>query len=67
MRSKDKLQEKSSAVKGITAFSEVVDKACKELMDCQIKYTIQRIYEMEKSLYQLEQELDNFLSQGIRK
>ena len=46
---------------GICDFSDVVDKACKGLMDRQIKYSIRRIQEMEALLSGLENELDAFL------
>jgi hypothetical protein len=43
------------------AFSDVVDKACEELKDRQIKHSIQRIQKMEECLSILEHELDAFL------
>jgi len=46
---------------GLCAFSDVVDKACKGLLDRQIKYSIRRIHEMEERLCKLESELDDFL------
>ena len=66
MASKEKLHEKHLKVTGIYTFDEVVDKACEELMECQIKYSIRRIQEMEESLICLEQELDDFLFQKNR-
>ena len=46
---------------GVFAFSDVVDKACEGLMDRQIKYSIQRIQEMDVRLCAMEHELDDFL------
>ena len=43
-------------------FDDVVNKACEGLMARQIKYTIRRIDEMEKRLFNLEKELDEFLA-----
>jgi len=54
-------RSKTETESGIYTFSEVVDKACEELMDQQAKYTIRRIKEMEERLSGLEQELDAFL------
>jgi len=47
------------------SFSEVVEKACDELMDRQIKYSIKRILEMEESLSVIEKELDDFLGSKV--
>ena len=49
------------------AFSDVVDKACEELKDRQIKHSIQRIQKMEECLSVLEHELDVFLEAGNKK
>ena len=46
---------------GLYVFSDIVDKACKGLLDRQIKYSIRRIREMEDKLCVLERELDDFL------
>jgi len=46
----------------VSSFAEVVDEACKQLMDIQIKHSIRRISQMEERLSCLEQELDAFLS-----
>lgn len=46
---------------GIT-FSSLLDETCERLLHRQVKYAIQRIYEMEKRLGSLERELDEFLS-----
>ena len=42
-------------------FDSMLDETCERLMDRQVKYTIQRIGEMEKRLSSLELELDEFL------
>ncbi|MCL2759379.1 MAG: hypothetical protein FWD22_04140 [Treponema sp.] len=62
--SPDKVKRPSS---GVYAFSDVVDEACKGLMDKKIKHSIRRIQEMEESLCDLERELDVFLSDKDRK
>ncbi|MCL2251768.1 MAG: hypothetical protein FWC12_07625 [Treponema sp.] len=62
MAFKEKSMGKPSATDNFT-FSDVVDKACDGLMDCQIKYTIRRLLEMRLCLDNLEKELDDFLSQ----
>ena len=54
------LNEKSAVIPACT-FSEVVDDACDKLMDKQIKYSIQRIQQMDERLCDLEKELDDFL------
>ena len=43
------------------SFTEVVDKAIDELMECKINYSIRRISELENSVDLLMQELDDFL------
>ncbi|MCL2804890.1 MAG: hypothetical protein FWD26_03015 [Treponema sp.] len=63
MTFKEKSKEKTSALTGIYTFSDVVDKACDNLMECQIKYSIRRLLEMEEFLCCLEQELDEFLAE----
>ena len=57
------LDNKSTTVTGadICEFGDVVDKACKGLMDRQIKHSIRRIQKMEDTLSALERELDAFL------
>jgi len=40
----------------------MLDEACERLLDRQLMYSIQRIYEMEKRLVRLERELDDFIS-----
>jgi hypothetical protein len=51
---------------GLYVFSDVVDKACKGLLDRQMKYSIRRIREMEDRLSVLERELDDFLFSKTR-
>jgi hypothetical protein len=55
--------EKPAALSGTSSFSEVVDEACEQLMDRQIKYSIRRIQEMGERLTSLELELNEFLLQ----
>jgi len=59
--------KKSPAVSEANTFSEVVERACEQLMDRQIKYSIRRIQIMDERLAELEKELDDFLSQRNRK
>jgi len=59
--------KKPASVPDVYSFSEVVDKACEQLMDRQIKYSIRRIQIMDERLAELEKELDDFLSQRNRK
>jgi transposase len=59
--------KKPASVSDIYTFSEVVDKACEQLMDRQIKYSIRRIQAMDERLAELEKELDDFLSHRNRK
>ncbi|MCL2139284.1 MAG: hypothetical protein FWH41_07110 [Treponema sp.] len=42
-------------------FNSILDETCERLLNRQVKYSIQRIYEMEKRLINLENELDEFL------
>ena len=42
-------------------FESILDETCERLLDRQVKYSIQRIYELEKRLDILERELDEFL------
>jgi len=53
--------EKAALGSEIT-FDSILDEACERLLHRQVKYAIQRIYEMEKRLGNLESELDEFLS-----
>jgi hypothetical protein len=43
-------------------FDSMLDETCERLLDRQLRYSIQRIYEMEKRLILLERELDEFLT-----
>jgi hypothetical protein len=52
--------EKASVVSDFT-FDSMLDEACERLMDRQLKYSIQRIHELEKRLCLLEQELEEFV------
>jgi len=58
--------KKPAAVSDVYAFSDVVDRACEQLMDRQIKYSIRRIQSMDERLALLEKELDDFLLQKNR-
>ena len=42
-------------------FDSLLDETCERLLDRQLKYSIQRIQELEKRLCCLEDELDEFL------
>jgi hypothetical protein len=46
------------------SFESMLDETCERLLDRQLMYSIQRIYEMEKRLVRLERELDEFLIRG---
>jgi hypothetical protein len=59
--------KKPAAVSDAYTFSDVVDHACEQLMDRQIKYSIKRIQMMDERLAALEKELDDFLSKRNRK
>ena len=48
------------------AFDTLLDEACERLMDRQVKYSIQRIHELEKRLGSLERELDEFINRKKR-
>jgi len=52
--------ERTMPVSEIT-FDSILDEACERLLDRQVKYSIQRIYELEKRLETLERELDEFM------
>ena len=43
-------------------FDSLLDETCERLLDRQVKYSIQRIYELEKRLGSLEHELDEFIN-----
>jgi hypothetical protein len=42
-------------------FDTLLDETCERLLDRQVKYSIERIHELEKCLNVLERELDEFL------
>ncbi|MDR2923636.1 MAG: hypothetical protein LBU85_09895 [Treponema sp.] len=52
---------KAASVSDFT-FDSMLDETCERLLDRQLRYSIQRIYEMEKRLLRLERELDEFLT-----
>jgi hypothetical protein len=58
--------EKTTPVSDFT-FDSLLDETCERLLDQQVKYAIQRIYDMEKRLSNLEHELDDFLSINKRR
>jgi hypothetical protein len=45
-------------------FDSMLDETCERLLDRQLRYSIQRIHEMEKRLINLEHELDDFMARG---
>ena len=51
---------KAASVSDFT-FDSMLDETCERLLDRQLKYSIQRIHELEKRLGNLERELDEFL------
>ena len=51
---------KAASVSDFT-FDSMLDETCERLLDRQLRYSIQRIHEMEKRLVCLERELDEFL------
>jgi len=56
--------ERPAAVSEMT-FDSLLDETCERLMDRQIKYSIRRIYEMEKRLEILERELEEFIQKAV--
>jgi hypothetical protein len=54
-------KEKAATISDFS-FDSLLDETCERLLDRQVKYAIQRIYDMEKRLSNLEHELDDFLS-----
>ena len=52
---------KAASVSDFT-FDSMLDETCERLLDRQLRYSIQRIHEMEKRLIRLERELDEFLT-----
>ena len=61
-KSRKKTNEKSITKADTYTFTDVVDKACEELMERQVIYSLRRIKELKDCLSGLEQELDDFLS-----
>ena len=47
-------------------FDSILDETCERLLDRQVKYSIERIYDMEKRLLNLEQDLENFIQKQRR-
>jgi hypothetical protein len=47
-------------------FDSMLDETCERLLDRQLRYSIQRIHEMEKRLIHLERELDEFITREQR-
>jgi len=43
------------------SFDTLLDETCERLLDRQVKYSIERIHELEKRLGSLERELDEFI------
>jgi len=52
--------QKAASISDLT-FDTLLDETCERLLDRQVKYSIQRIHELEKRLAILECELDEFL------
>ena len=52
--------QKAAPISELT-FDALLDETCERLLDRQVKYSIQRIHELEKRLDSLEHELDEFL------
>lgn len=52
--------QQAASVSDLT-FDALLDETCERLLDRQVKYSIQRIHELEKRLTVLECELDEFL------
>ena len=51
---------KAASISDFT-FESMLDETCERLLDRQLRYSIQRIHEMEKRLASLERELDEFI------
>ena len=60
-KSRKKPNEKPAVKPALYSFTDIVDKTCEDLKDCQVKYTIRRLLEMKENLNVLEQELNEFL------
>ena len=54
---------KAASISDFT-FDSMLDETCERLLDRQLRYSIQRIHEMEKRLINLERELDDFMARG---
>jgi len=54
---------KTASISDFT-FDSMLDETCERLLDRQLRYSIQRIHEMEKRLINLERELDDFMARG---
>ena len=61
------MAEEKAALGSDISFDSILDETCERLLNRQVKYAIQRIYEMEKRLGSLERELDEFLSVNKRR
>jgi len=55
---------KAISVPEAYTFDSILDETCERLLDRQLKYSIQRIHEMEKRLCSLENELNEFMNGG---
>jgi len=58
--------EKAALIPEAFTFDSILDETCERLLDRQLKYSIQRIHEMEKRLCSLEDELDAFLRRNLK-
>lgn len=54
-------EKKVAPLPEVFTFDSMLDETCERLLDRQLKYSIQRIHEMEKRLLILEDELNEFL------
>ena len=57
--------EGKAALLSDLTFDSILDETCERLLDRQVKYSIQRIYDLEKRLEILERELDEFLRKRV--
>ena len=55
--------QKTVPVSDVT-FDSLLDQTCERLLDRQVKYSIQRIHELEARLDSLERELNEFIRSG---
>jgi len=65
MKHNDTASGEKTAVSEAFTFDSILDETCERLLDRQLKYSIQRIHEMEKRLCSLEYELDEFLRNAL--